>query len=43
MMGWQWHQLDHVQIIGTSLRQYLTTQFLQPDALPAAQSTASKH
>jgi len=20
MMGWQWHQLDHMQIIGTSLQ-----------------------
>ena len=33
MMGWQWHQLDHMQIICTSLqtdnhaRQYSTTQF----------------
>jgi len=49
MMGWQWHQLDHMQIICTSLqtdnhaRQYLTTQFYRPDALPATQPTASKH
>jgi len=35
MMGWQWHQLDHMHIICTSLQtdnqphHYLTTQFLQ--------------
>jgi len=35
MMGWQWHQLDHMQIICTWLQtkckpsQYFTTQFLQ--------------
>jgi len=33
MTGWQWQQLDHMQIICTALqtdnpRQYLTTQFL---------------
>jgi len=33
-IGWQWHQLDHMQIICTLLQtdnhfQYLTTQFLQ--------------
>ena len=29
-MGWQWHQLDHMQIICTSLQTHnLTTQFLQ--------------
>jgi len=29
MMGWQWHQLDHMQIIRTFLqtRQHLITQF----------------
>jgi len=34
MIGWQWHQLDHMQIIYTTLHTdnhtvYLTTQFLQ--------------
>jgi len=35
MMGWQWHQLDHTQIICTSFQtdnhacQYLSTHFLQ--------------
>jgi len=36
IMGWQWHQLDHMQIICTSLgsrdrypRQYLIAQFLR--------------
>jgi len=31
IMGWQWHQLDHMQIICTSLQtdNHLTTQFLQ--------------
>jgi len=30
MMGWQWHQLDYMQIICTSLQtEYLTTQFLE--------------
>jgi len=33
MVGWKWHQLDHMQIICTLLqtdtRQYLSTQFLQ--------------
>jgi len=30
MMGWQWHQLDHTQIICTSLQaNNLSTQFLQ--------------
>ena len=35
MIGWQWHQLDHMQIMRTSLQTdnhaitgYLTTQFL---------------
>jgi len=42
MMGCQWHQLDHVQIICTLL-QYFTNQFYRPDALPVAQPTASKH
>jgi len=47
MMGWQWHQLDHMQIIYTLLRTdnhtsiSVTTQvFYRPDALPATQPTA---
>jgi len=47
-MGWQWHQLDHMQIICTSLQTDNHTStpplsFYRPDALPAAQPTASKH
>jgi len=46
--GWQWHQLDHMQIICTSLQtdNHANTSplsFYRPDALPAAQSTASNH
>jgi len=46
MMGWQWHQLDHMQIICTLLHtdNHTTTpplSFYRPDALPAAQPTAS--
>jgi len=42
---WQWHQLGHMQVcISLQPRQYPTTQvFYRPDALPAAQPTASKH
>ena len=49
MMGWQWHQLDHMQVICTSLQRdnHASTSSLKffygPDALPAAQPTASKH
>ena len=49
MMGWQWHQLNHIQIICTSLQtdNHASTSslrvFYRPDALPAAQPTASKH
>ena len=44
---WQWHQLGHMQIC-TSLQtdNYASTPplcFYRPDALPAAQPTASKH
>jgi len=47
-MGWQWHQLDHMQIICTSLQtdNHTSTSplsFHRPDALPATQPTASKH
>jgi len=46
MMGWQWHQLDHMQTIYTSLQtdNHASTSplsFYRPDALPAAQPTAS--
>jgi len=51
MMGWQWHQLDHMQIIYTSLQtdnhaSIVVTHFLQAtgrNALPNAQPTVSKH
>ena len=44
---WQWHQLDHMQV-STSLQtdNHSSTpplSFYRPDALPAAQQTASKH
>jgi len=48
MMWWQWHQLDHMQTICTSLQtdNHAGTSplsFYRPDALPATQPTASKH
>ena len=49
MTGWQWHQLNHMQIICTSLQtdNHESTSslhiFYRPNALPAAQPTASKH
>jgi len=46
----QWHQLDHMQAVCTSLQthnythQHLITQFFYwPDALSDAQPTVSKH
>ena len=40
---WQWHQLEHMHLAPDRC-QHLTTQFFyRPDALPAAQPTASKH
>ena len=45
---WQWHQLGHIQVC-TSLQTYNHAStpplqvFYRPDALPAAQPTASKH
>jgi len=44
---WQWHQLGHMQVC-TSLQRdnHASTpllSFYRPDALPAAQPTASKH
>jgi len=48
MIGWHWHQLDHMQIICTSLQtdNHASTSplgFHRPDALSAAQPTVSKH
>jgi len=48
MMGWQWYQLDHIQIIHTLLQtdnHAITSphSFCRLDALPATQPTASKH
>jgi len=46
--GWQWHHLDHMQIICTSLQtdnHAITSplSFYRPDACPTTQPTASKH
>jgi len=48
VLGWQWHQLDHMQTICTSLQTDNHTNtsslnFYRPDALPDAQLTVSKH
>jgi len=48
MMGWQWHQLDQMQIICTWFHtdnhaSTLTLSFYRPDALPATWPIASKH
>jgi len=37
MMGWQWHQLDHMQIYAPHTRQIFT--FYGPDALHDAQQS----
>jgi len=47
MMGWQWHQLDHIQIICTLLQTdndvtMPSFHFYRPDALPDTQPTVSK-
>jgi len=47
-IGWDWHQLDHMQIICTSLqtdKQASTSLliFYRPDALPVAQPTVPNH
>ena len=47
-MGWQWHQLDHKQIICTSLQRdnhasISALNFYRPEALPDVQPTVSKH
>jgi len=48
VLGWQWHQLDHMQTICTSLQtdnhnNTSSLNFYRPDALPDAQPTVSKH
>jgi len=48
MTGWQWHQMDHTQIICTSLQtdNHTSTSsliFYRMDALPDTQPTVSKH
>jgi len=46
MMGWQWHQLDHMQIICTSLQtkpHRHFNPFLQAGCFPDAKPTVSKH
>ena len=45
--GWQWHQLDHMQTICTSLQtdnhnNTSSLKFYRPDALPDVQPTVSK-
>jgi len=47
MMGWQWHQLDHMQIIASCSRQVTMPAphhliFYRPDALPDAQPTVCR-
>ena len=47
MLGWQWHQLNHVLAICTSLQKITTpaphhSDFYGPDALPDTQPTSSK-
>ena len=45
VLGWQWHQLDHMQTFCTSLQTAPTPHhsvFYRPDALPDAQPTVSK-
>jgi len=47
MMGWQWHQLDHIQIICTLLQtdndvSMPSFHFYRPDALHDTQPTVSK-
>jgi len=48
MMGRQWYELDHMQIICTLLQtdNHASTSplsFYRPDALPVAQPTVSNH
>jgi len=47
-MGWQWHRLDHMQIIYTSFQigNHASTSplsFYMPNALPVDKPTESKH
>ena len=47
-MGWQWHELDHMQIICILVQTETTpaplhSAFNRPDAFPDAQPTVSKH
>jgi len=48
VLGWQWHQLDHMQTICTSLQTDNNTNtsslnIYRPYAVPDAQPTVSKH
>jgi len=48
VLGWQWHQLDHMQTICTSLQidnhtNTSSRNFYRPDARPHTQPTVSKH
>jgi len=48
VLRWQWHQLDHMQTVCTSIQtdnhtNTLSLNFYRPDALPDAQPTVSKH
>jgi len=46
VLGWQWHQLDHMQTICTSLQTdnhtNIITHFYRSATLPGAQPTVSK-
>jgi len=44
MMGWQWHQLDYMQIICTSLQtdNHASISCFRLDVLPDAQQTMLK-
>jgi len=48
VLGWQWHQLDHMQTICISHHtdnhtNTLSLSFYRPDTLPYAQPAVSKH
>ena len=48
MMGWQWHQLNHMQAICTSLQKITTpapqqSDFYGPDALPNQQRQSTEY
>ena len=40
---WKWHQLGHMQVCNSLQTAPHRSVFYRPDALPAAQPTASKH